>query len=78
MSELTEEEDDVVVFEESGGGQEDDQDGETEKDAEEEGGSTGDGRQYEINYLSDLSQLQSHWQCKNHQSLGELWFRMLM
>ena len=68
-------EDDVVVFEESETSSSvcEDND-ESERNAE--GG--GEGKQYEVDYLSDLAELQSRWQSTNDQSLGELWFRLLM
>ena len=65
---------DAVVFEDSGV-----QDEENDEKAGEQGeGSAGGRRQYEIDYLSDLTELRSRWQCSNNESLGVLWFRLLM
>ena len=77
VGEGEEDDDDIVVFKESETGRAagDDEDDGAEKDAREK---VVDGKQYKVDYFSVMSELSSQWETTNHQSLGELWLRLLM
>ena len=84
-------EDDVVLFEEEEEGEgvvqeiEGESDNGTVDTKKEEGNGKmkeddgkNKGKDYEIDYLDDLSELPSLWQkSSNNQSLGELWYHLL-
>ena len=88
---MVDEDDVVVLFEEEEEGEGVVQEIEGESDStvdtkKEEGNgkmkeddSKNKGKDYEIDYLDDLSELPSLWQkSSNNQSLGELWYHLLM